>query len=56
VPGTPPITDTILKKIQNCDIFVPDVTFVASTAGGKLVPNPNVMACVLGADLPVMWL
>ena len=29
VPGTPPITDTILDKIRECDIFIPDVTFVA---------------------------
>jgi hypothetical protein len=44
VPGTPPISDTILKKIAHCDIFIPDVSFVARTNGGKLVPNPNVMA------------
>ena len=44
VPGTPPVTDTILGKIEKCDIFLPDVTFVATTHGGKLVPNPNVMA------------
>jgi len=44
VPGTPPITETILKKIDNCNLFVPDVTFVARTEGGKYVPNPNVMA------------
>jgi hypothetical protein len=44
VPGTPPITATILEKIALCDIFIPDVTFVAATTGGKLVPNPNVMA------------
>jgi hypothetical protein len=44
VLGTPPITDTILKKIENCDVFVPDVTFVARTADGKFIPNPNVMA------------
>lgn len=43
VPGNPPVTDTILKKIDACDIFIPDVTFVASTDAGKLVPNPNVM-------------
>ena len=43
VPGTPPISDTILKKIAGCDIFIPDVTFVAHTDGGKLLPNPNVM-------------
>ncbi len=41
-PGTPPITDTILKKIRLCDIFLADMTFVAQ-AGEKLIPNPNVM-------------
>jgi hypothetical protein len=43
VPGQPPITDTILKKIAACDIFIPDLSFVARTGGGKFVPNPNVM-------------
>jgi hypothetical protein len=43
VPGTPPISETILKKVADCDIFIPDVSFVARTDGGKLVPNPNVM-------------
>ena len=42
-PGTPPITDTILRKIRDCDAFVGDMTFVAITDGGKLLPNPNVM-------------
>jgi hypothetical protein len=43
VPGQPPITDTILKKIAECDVFAPDLTFVALTDDGKFVPNPNVM-------------
>ena len=43
VLGHIPVTDTILKKIASCDAFVPDLTFVAVTEGGKLVPNPNVM-------------
>lgn len=43
VPGTPPINATILKKIEACDIFLADMTFVAQTEGGKLTPNPNVM-------------
>lgn len=43
VVGQPPVTDTILKKIENCDVFAPDFTFVAMTEGGKLVPNSNVM-------------
>lgn len=62
IPGTPPVTETILKKIAACDIFVPDLTFVARTDGGKFVPNPNVMteygyalrAKTHAAMLPVM--
>ena len=43
VPGTPPISQTILNKIDDCDIFIPDVSFVARTGAGKFIPNPNVM-------------
>jgi hypothetical protein len=43
VLGHIPVTDTILKKIAACDAFVPDLTFVAVTEVGKVVPNPNVM-------------
>nr|WP_313424762.1 hypothetical protein [Brevundimonas diminuta] len=28
-PGTPPISETILRKIRECDIFLGDMTFVA---------------------------
>ena len=43
VHGHCPVTETILKKIAGCDAFVPDLTFIASTEAGKLIPNPNVM-------------
>jgi hypothetical protein len=43
VLGHVPVTDTLLKKIAACNAFVPDLTFVAKTRGGKLVPNPNVL-------------
>lgn len=43
VLGHVPVTETILKKIDACDAFVPDLTFVAETETGKLIPNPNVM-------------
>ena len=43
VAGTPPISETILRKIDDCDLFLADVTFVAATPTGKLIPNPNVM-------------
>lgn len=42
VSGTPHVSDTILQKIRDCDLFLADVTFVAQ-AGDKLIPNPNVM-------------
>lgn len=51
VAGSPPIADTILKKIEECAVFVADLTFVASSLPGltnssgqpRLVPNPNVL-------------
>ncbi|WP_374527026.1 hypothetical protein [Novosphingobium sp.] len=43
VAGTPPVSETILRKIRRCAVFVGDVSFVAETSGGKLVPNPNVL-------------
>ena len=43
VAGTPAISDTILRKIEACDLFLADMTFVAIADGGKRVPNPNVM-------------
>jgi hypothetical protein len=43
VLGHVPVTDTILKKIMNCDAFVPDLTFIAETTAEKFVCNPNVM-------------
>lgn len=43
-PGTPPVTETILKRIDACDIFVADMTLIGKANSGKLLPNPNVMA------------
>lgn len=43
VAGTPPISETILRKIESCDLFLADMTFVGETAESKLLPNPNVM-------------
>jgi len=41
--GSPRIAERILEKIAAAAVFVADVTPVAKTAGGKHVPNPNVM-------------
>ena len=42
-PGTPAIVDAIFDKIDRCAVFVPDVTFVATTKVGRPTPNANVM-------------
>jgi len=43
VPGSPPIVDTILRKIDRAAVFVPDLTFVAERVDGRPAPNPNVL-------------
>src|SRR5258708_4138865 len=43
ISGTPDVFLTILEKIEQCAVFVADVTPVAVTSKGKQVPNPNVM-------------
>jgi hypothetical protein len=39
VHGHCPVTETTLKKIAVCDAFLPDLTFVAATEAGKLIPK-----------------
>jgi len=51
VAGSPPITETILKKIEGCAVFIADLTFVGESMAGltnaagepRLFPNPNVL-------------
>jgi hypothetical protein len=43
LPGTPEIVKAIFDKIDGCDVFVPDLTFVAVTDAGRLTSNPNVL-------------
>jgi hypothetical protein len=44
VLGIPAIADTILAKIENCDVFVADVSFTGKgTRNTKNLPNSNVM-------------
>lgn len=42
LPGAPAIADSILQKIEQCDIFVADVTIVVKDDEHES-PNPNVM-------------
>ncbi len=43
VPGSPAVTATILKKIDEGDVVLADVTFIGTDLKGRPVPNPNVM-------------
>jgi hypothetical protein len=43
VPGIPDIAGTILNKIEKCQIFVCDVSFINSGLPTRLTPNPNVL-------------
>jgi hypothetical protein len=43
ISGTPPIVDTIFKKIDSACAFVVDITFVGKRLDGRLSPNPNVL-------------
>lgn len=43
VPGTPQIANTILNKIDQCFIFIPDLSFISKSDLGKMLPNPNVL-------------
>ena len=44
-PGAPNISQTILKKIQACDVFIADISIVTGDKekGYRLSPNPNVL-------------
>ena len=43
VPGSPDIAATILKKIDQCDIFACDVSIINQGSTTRLTPNPNVL-------------
>lgn len=43
IPGTPDINLTIFEKIDNCKIFIADVTIINSKHKGRKTPNPNVL-------------
>ena len=43
VPGSPPLVETIFTKIDRAAVFLSDLTYVASRADGRLMPNPNVL-------------
>lgn len=42
-PGSPPVVETIFRKIDKAAVFVPDLTFVGNRRDGRPTPNPNVL-------------
>jgi len=42
-PGTPDIPNTILKKIDECSLFIADITFINEEGAKRRTPNPNVL-------------
>jgi hypothetical protein len=42
-PGTPDIPDTIFTKIDECSIFIADITFINDSSAKRRTPNPNVL-------------
>ena len=44
VPGSPDIASTIFSKMDDCHVFVGDVSIInAKTESGRKTPNPNVL-------------
>lgn len=51
IPGSPPIAETILRKIEECSVFVADLTYIGESLAGfkkddkpkRLISNPNVL-------------
>lgn len=43
VSGTPNIPQTILQKIDECDVFVCDISIINSGSKFRSMPNPNVL-------------
>lgn len=42
-PGSPPIVETIFRKIDRAAVFISDLTYVAERKDGRRSPNPNVL-------------
>lgn len=56
VPGTPRVTEAIFEKIDECGIFLADVSLVATTDdGAKKSPNPNVLLELGYAAKSIGW-
>ena len=43
IKGSPDVNVTLLKKIEDCDIFLADVSIINHDSTDRQTPNPNVM-------------
>lgn len=41
--GSPDIASTILNKIENCEVFLSDITFICVSDKNRALSNPNVL-------------
>jgi len=61
VAGVPEIASTILRKIEQCGVFLADLTFVATSTPAdtnkvaKRIPNPNVLLELGYAAAKIGW-
>jgi len=55
IPGSPAIADAILHKINQCGVFLCDVTLISPKNAPRLTPNPNVMIELGYAIAKIGW-
>ena len=55
VPGTPDIASTIFRKIDECQVFVGDVSIINANSPDRKTPNPNVVLELGYAARAVTW-
>ena len=54
--GTPDLAQTIFSKIDNCDIFIADISIINASGGDiRFTPNPNVMMELGFASNSIGW-
>ncbi|WNI38054.1 hypothetical protein [Chryseobacterium sp. SG20098] len=53
--GTPDLVNTIFSKIDNCDIFIGDISIINSNVETRKVPNPNVLIELGYASSRIGW-
>lgn len=41
--GTPDLSAKIFEKIDNCDIFIADISIINYSSSSRIMPNPNVL-------------